>query len=308
MKRILSGVCAALLLLYLLSFPQEALSASREGMGLWLYTLLPTLLPFLILTGILIHTDGIEKIFSPFSGFFEAALGLSPWGAYAFVLGLLCGYPMGAKLAADLYRNGQLSRREAHYLLTFSNNPSPAFLASYVAGSCLGGRVPIGKITAILLLADFFCMLFFRFAVYKNRTFCQGTGALKKETPSVSSQGAIIDVSILNGFETMARLGGYILLFSVLSACVSRFWCFPPMGEYLFAGALELTSGLYRISQAPFAFETRYLLSMVMTAFGGLCILAQTKSVMDGNLSIIPYASAKFLNAAVTALLVLVIA
>ena len=56
MKRILSTAGILLLLLFLLRYPQEALAASRDGMGLWLNTLIPTLLPFLILTGFLIRT------------------------------------------------------------------------------------------------------------------------------------------------------------------------------------------------------------------------------------------------------------
>ena len=108
-------------------------------MTLWLNTLLPTLLPFLILTGFLIHTDGIEKIFSPFRIFWNKGMGLSCSGAYAFVLGMLCGYPMGAKIASDLYQYGKISKREAEYLLTFSNNASPA-LFDHLSCAYLPGR------------------------------------------------------------------------------------------------------------------------------------------------------------------------
>ena len=62
MKRILSVTGIAFLLFFLILYPKEALSASRGGMDLWLNTLLPTLLPFLILTGFLIHTNTVEKI------------------------------------------------------------------------------------------------------------------------------------------------------------------------------------------------------------------------------------------------------
>lgn len=305
-----------LLLCFLLKYPGEALEASRDGMKLWMNTLIPTLLPFLILTGFLVHTDGIEKILKPFSGLFRVLLGLSPSGAYVCLLGLLCGYPMGAKLAADLYGFGKLGRREAEYLLTFCNNPSPAFLTTYLAQICLGGQVSTAKLLGILILSDLLCMLFFRFAVYRNQTASPGghgpdspaaRGDSKKETPSASSAGAIIDASIMNGFETIARLGGYILLFSILSACISHFWCFSQTGKYLVLGILEITTGLHQLAASEFSCSLKFLCSMTMTAFGGLCIMAQTKSVLEGKLSLHPYASAKCLNAAVTALLILVI-
>ena len=52
------------------------------------------------------------------------------YGSYALLLGLICGYPMGAKLTADLFREGKITKSEAQYLLTFCNNPGPVFISS----------------------------------------------------------------------------------------------------------------------------------------------------------------------------------
>ena len=111
MKKKIILLSVILLLLFLLCYPAEALAAARNGLKLWLETLLPTLLPFMILTGILVHTDWITKILQPTAPFFKVVFGLSPGGAYVFLLGLLTGYPMGAKLTADLYYAGKISRQ-----------------------------------------------------------------------------------------------------------------------------------------------------------------------------------------------------
>lgn len=308
MKQKLFTAGVLFLLFFLLRHPQEALAASREGMRLWLYTLLPTLLPFLILTNFLVHTNGIEKILSPFKGIWRVCFGLSPAGAYVFLLGMLCGYPMGAKLASDLYQYEKISKREAEYLLTFCNNPSPAFVTTYLAYICLENRVPIGSILGILVFSNFLCMLFFRFLVFKNRTVLPlKKGNSKKETSIFSSRGALIDASIMNGFETITRLGGYILMFSILSACVGCYWTATPALLDLAAGILELTTGLSRLMTSELTFSFRFLLSMTMTSFGGLCIMAQTKSVLNKKLSLLPYIFAKCLNAAFTAAFVLIL-
>lgn len=68
-KKALLSAGVFLLLCFLLQYPKEALAASRDGLNLWLNTLIPTLLPFLILTGFLVHTNGIEKILKPFAPF-----------------------------------------------------------------------------------------------------------------------------------------------------------------------------------------------------------------------------------------------
>ena len=61
MRSILLTAGTGLLLVFLLLHPGEGLASARAGMTLWLNTLLPTLLPFMILTGVLTHTKGIEK-------------------------------------------------------------------------------------------------------------------------------------------------------------------------------------------------------------------------------------------------------
>jgi sporulation integral membrane protein YlbJ len=309
MKNILFTAGVTLLLLFLLTYPREALAAARDGMDLWLNTLFPTLLPFLVLTGILTHTGLIEHFLAPLAPFFRVCFGLSPSGAYAFLLGLLCGYPMGAKIASELYQAGKINRREAEYLLTFANNPSPAFLTNYLTVDCLNGRTPVQVTILILLLSDMICMVFFRLAVFRNQTYSDCSRLCvdrKKETICASSPGAVIDVSIMNGFETIARLGGYILLFSLLAAWLHHYWPFASTGKYLILGITELTTGLHQLDNAGLSYPLHYLCAMIMTAFGGFCIMAQTKSVLDRKLSLRPYASAKCLNAAITAILVLV--
>lgn len=294
------------LLLFLFLHPSEALTASRDGLKLWLDTLLPTLLPFIILTGVLLHTRDFEFLLQPLAPLWAKLFGLSSWGAYAFLLGLLCGYPMGAKLTCDLFHAGKISKKEAHYLLTFCNNASPGFILAYLYGICLEKRTAPERIFLIFLLADGFCMVFFRFIVYKNNTISP-IMQTKKET-STTSFGEIIDVSIMNGFETITRLGGYILLFSILSACISYYWPFSPMKKSILLGVCEVTTGLRSLASSGLPYSLRLFISMPITAFGGLCILAQTKSVLKKDLSIVPYLMAKLLNAFVTALLTLVIA
>ena len=98
------------------------------------------------------------------------------------------------------------------YLTSFCNNPSPAFIITYLCKSCLKDTVPAGMVFASIFSANLICMLFFRFFVYQNATISDSPGF----SPEISSRKNILDFSIMNGFETITRLGGYILLFSIL--------------------------------------------------------------------------------------------
>lgn len=286
------------LLFFLLFHPKEALTGVKNGLGLWLNIMIPTLLPFLILTGALLKTENIRKLLKPSAFFWKTFFGLSPAGAYVLILGLLCGYPMGAKLAHDLYIDQQISRREGEYLLTFSCNASPAFIISYLSGILLKNKISAVQMILTFLAADLFCMLLFRFVVYRGHTVdsvC--VNKIKKETYQQDSIGVILDVSIMDGFETITRLGGYILLFSLILASISFYWPFHAQSCMLFTAPLELTTGLKQIASAPLPWKSRYLASMLLTSFGGFCVMAQTKSVLENSLSLIPYAISKCLNA-----------
>ena len=288
------------LLLFLLFHPKESLAGVKNGLGLWLNIMIPTLLPFLILTGALLKTGNIRKLLKPSAFFWKKLFGLSPAGAYVLILGLLCGYPMGAKLAHDLYIDQQISRREGEYLLTFTCNASPAFIISYLSGMLMKNKVSAAQMILVFLAADLFCMLFFRFLVYHGHTVdpvC--VNKIKKETYQQDSTGAILDVSIMDGFETITRLGGYILIFSLILSCISFYWPFHARSCLLFTAPLELTTGLKQIADAPLPWKNRYLASMILTSFGGFCVMAQTKSVLENSLSLLPYAIAKCLNASV---------
>ncbi|MDY3018308.1 MAG: hypothetical protein SOR79_14345 [Blautia sp.] len=308
MKRILFPTVIILLLFFFVCCPTEALSASKEGLNLWLNTLLPTLLPFIILTGILIRTNTAEKIFAPLEHLWNILFGITAPGAYALTLGLLCGYPMGAKITSDMYTHNRISKREAEYLLTFTNHASPVFIRTYLIHLCLKDSIRTGTVYGILLLSSFLTMLLFRFLVWKGVTATQKTDFenQKTEPSAIGSIGTLLDASIMNGFETLTRMGGHILLFSVVSAFIRHFLKTESAAGYLILGTLELTTGLHFLALSGLPFKIRYLCSMCMTAFGGICILAQTKSLLHQNLSVTPYIFAKCLNTAITALLSLI--
>lgn len=296
-QRIITLFCICLLL-FLLVHPEEALFSAKDGMSLWLNVMIPTLLPFLILTGILLKTGNIPQLLEPLAPFWKHFFGISPAGAYVLILGFLCGYPMGAKLAHDLYINHQISQREGEYLLTFSCNASPAFIFSYLSQNILEGKIPPHSLLLILLSADFVCMLFFRFLVYHGNTVSSVKPEYrKKETYQQDSTGVILDVSIMSGFETITRLGGYILIFSLLFTGFYHYWPFCSQNKILLTSPIELTTGLHQIAQSAFSWKIKYITSMTLTAFGGFCVMFQTKSVLEEKLSILPYIFAKCLNA-----------
>ena len=79
-----------------LSFPRGLFFYACEGVNLWFHTILPSLLPFLILTSLLLETGAARRISARAEVFFQTVFGLSPAGFYALFLGLFCGFSHGS--------------------------------------------------------------------------------------------------------------------------------------------------------------------------------------------------------------------
>ncbi len=116
----------------LLTYPKESLALSLTGLQLWFNRMVPTLLPFMILSGIMIRLNLTEHIVKIISPVLTPLLRISLNGLYAVAIGFLCGFPMGARVIAELYENHKLSKEEASYLLAFCNNIGPVYFISFV--------------------------------------------------------------------------------------------------------------------------------------------------------------------------------
>lgn len=97
-------VFAFLVLFYLmLSHPAESLYYAFTGLTLWFQKMIPTLFPFMILSGILVRMNLTEYFAKVLSPILKPVFKVSNNGVYCMLLGFLCGFPMGAKVIADLY-------------------------------------------------------------------------------------------------------------------------------------------------------------------------------------------------------------
>ena len=113
-----------------------------------------------------------------------------------------------------------------------------------------------------------------------------------------------MDSAIMDGFTAITRIGGYIILFSIL---IQLMRLLPFRGSLPFQvllSSLEVTNGAALTGNLPLSFPARFSLCMGMVSFGGWCSVAQTRSMIQGSgLSIFPYIIQKLATAMVTSLL-----
>lgn len=289
----------------LLYFPSEALEGSSNGLLLWFHTVLPTLLPFIILTNFIIKLDAVHLLCRFAEPICKKLFSIGTYGCYALITGLLCGYPMGAKITADLIRENKLSTQEGNYLLGICNNASPMFFIGYVITQSLD--CPEHK-TALLLIV-YGTPLLYAICTKPKRSFAQNfslkpNNLTKQSTSSNSLTFQMIDESIMNGFETITRLGGYIILFAIIAKMATARFNTVTILNHVLIGFIEITNGVHSIGSSALDLHWKIPLATAIVTFGGLSGLAQTKSMIQGtSLSIVHYICTKLKLAMICLLL-----
>lgn len=290
----------------MLSFPQTVFTGASYGLVLWFRHVLPTLLPYMILINVLICTPALHWICRITSTFLCPLLGTSYYGTFAVLAGFLCGYPMGAKTTSDLLNVNKISRSEASYLLSFCNNTSPAFILSYVVAQNMKERnlcIPFFLIlTFTPLMLSFIFRLFYRLPE-SSCSFPQVTPG-SFSNPSESISDSFLDRCILNAFESVTKVGGYMMMFSVLIQLLAS--VLPnTIFSLLLYSSLEISTGIRLLASSALYTAEKIILCAALTSFGGWCCIAQTYSMISGSkLPILPYIAEKLVTALVTSLLI----
>ena len=294
MKKFCYGISVTGILLFLLLYPKEAVTASRMGLNLWFNTLLPTLLPFMILSDFLIRADLVRPLVAFISPLSYRLLHLSSGGTYALLVGFLCGYPMGAKVVSDLASRNQMTQAEAQYILGFCNNISPSFIITFLVTEQLQNPRLLVPTLIILygspLLWGILQNPGFRKQVRQLSNKCSPKAYGQKEALSF----ALIDACILSGVKTIVKLGGYIMLFAIISGIIGTLPLSAGITSLLTAFT-EITNGIPALVNTLEG-STRYIALMAFTSFGGLSAIAQTESVIkSAHLSLGKYVRSKFI-------------
>lgn len=290
MRKTISVICVFVFILFILLFPEVTVHAAADGLLLWYTSLLPTLLPLGILSNILIASGYFHYITKYLYAVIKPFYPISRAGVFPLFAGLLFGFPLGSKITADLVSSHEMSKAEGNILICICNNLSPVFLNGYVFCTCLKrpDLLPVGIVS--LYLPPLFYGFFGLLRCKKENVPASDT---KKPTSRSQLNFKIIDAGILNGFETLTKLGGYIMFFSILTAFIRMFPFGSELTQTLCAGILEVTTGIHKTS-AIRPFPLRFALALGFTSFGGICGLAQTSSMIkDAGLSTMHYLKMK---------------
>ena len=303
--------CTSLLLFSTINLP-----AIKKGLSLWANSVVPSLFPFFVATELLINTNFVNILGKMLNKIMKPLFNIRGEGAFCFIMGLISGYPVGAKIACNFRENNICTKEECERLLSFTNNSGPLFIVGTI-GISMFGNSTIGFLLLIThILASITVGIIFRFWKYNNCRYRDMEDSnFTYKNVNFSNLGEVLGKSINNSISTILMIGGFVVIFSsiiailnasgILNGCILLL---KPIFNFLhidtsfiygiLTGLLELTNGINSISAVHIKeISINIIITAFLLGFGGLSILLQVLSITSKtDLSIKPYIYGKLLH------------
>lgn len=306
----------------LVLFSTSNLVAAKNGLYLWANNIIPALFPFFIATELLSNTNVINILGRFFNKFMRPLFNVPGEGSYPLIIGIISGYPVGAKIVCDMRNKSLLTKAQAERLLAFTNNSGPLFILGTV-GIGLFKDTTTGIILLFThILASFTVGILFRFWKYKDTNIASVTSTTNNSVNFVNKNniGDVLSTAIKNSILTILNIGGFIVLFSVIISIFNKTHLIdfiatvltplfnilhitPDFAQGIINGFLEITNGLQQISSIPIKnISFSIIICAFILGFGGISVLLQVYSFTSkSDISIKSYILGKFLQGIIAA-------
>src|SRR5690625_1992945 len=316
-------------------FPEQSLDASVHGLHTWWEIVFPSLLPFFIMAELLI-SFGIVQFFGVlFEPIMRPLFNVPGAGSFAWILGMVSGFPSGTKITVLLREKKEITRIEAERLISFSNAASPLFIFGAIAVGFFH-NVQLGIIIAIShYLSNIIVGLLMR-NYAKNKQDRNSELLIKKPTgeslirrafsrmhrtriSETRPFGQLIGDAVLSSVQTLLVIGGFIILFSVFTTLLQvirfnefiQFLTLPiilltsiPIETIpsLVTGFFEITMGAEAVSKTetiPIVWQL--VLTSFILGFNGFSIQAQVASLIaKTDIRFYPYFFSRVIHALIS--------
>lgn len=288
----------ALMALFLI-FSSVASQAVLAAMTLCYRTLIPSLFPCLVLTGLLTKSGAVRSVGRLLGRPFRALFGVSAACAVPTLLGALCGFPTGAAAVSSLYVERQIEKEDAEKALLLSSSASPAFLIVGVGAGMLasperGLYLYLIQLTALFVITALLSFL----------------GTRKKEavpvpTPVTATPrpfAACFSEAVREAVDHILTICGSVIFFSVLAGFFLSLHGLPKPLLCLLVGACELTSGA-STTASLLRGDLAFVVLAALCGWSGGSVHTQIAAVTEGRLSLKRYLLGKAAASLLCALL-----
>lgn len=319
------ALIAAVITVAIVVYPQETFTASLSGLKLWWDIVLPALLPFFIISEILMGLGVVHFLGALLEPLMRPLFKVPGVGGFVVAIGLASGYPIGAKITSRLRQEKLCSQVEAERLVCFTNTADPLFMVGAVAVGMFHNVALGATIAAAHYISSIMVGLTMRFwgkdphpTQTQNRkgnilvyALDQLYEAKRKDGRPI---GKLVGDAVVSSMNTSLLVGGFIILFSVLvkvlvitgvikALAIPVIWLLKPFGlgseiiTPLVSGIFEITLGANEASVATLGPRVQLVLTSAVIAWSGLSVHGQVAALISStDMRYTPYFFARVLH------------
>lgn len=312
----LASLGTLVLVLLMVIFPADTLEASLRGLDIWWKVLFPALFPFFVISDMMlgfgiVHFFG--KLLDPLMRPLFRLPGIS---GFIVAMGYVSGYPVGAKLTAQLYEQKLINRTEGERLVAFTTTSDPIFLigavsvgffhnaalAPVLAAAHYGGALVIGFLMRFhdrhAPLTDS-ASASSREAAVKVPRLKQALRAMHNARMADGRPfGKLLQDSVQSGLRLMIVVGGLVVFFSALMELLTQTGILSTLSDALrllfgmlglparlpdafIFGTFEVTLGARASGQAGGSLIHQAAAAAWVLSWAGLSVHAQVASLLS---------------------------
>ncbi|MBS2968855.1 sporulation integral membrane protein YlbJ [Metabacillus sp. KIGAM252] len=315
--------------------PKASLEASRGGLEVWWTIVFPSLLPFFIISELLIGFGIVRFAGVLLEPVMRPLFKVPGSGGFVWAMGIASGFPAGAKLTARLRKEKQLTNIEAERLVSFTNCSSPLFMFAAVSVGIFKNPALGILLASAHYLSNLLVGIIMRF--HGRQTEAQNEIRIKKFPFPLFSEafgalhetrlknkkpiGKMLGDAVLGSVQTLLVIGGFIILFSVLTRILDivgfsnmaagilsqAFYLFSlpeTLTKPLIAGVFEITQGNMEASKANAGLLSKVIMASFILGFSGLSVQAQVASILaETDVRFFPFFIARMMQGFFAAIL-----
>jgi sporulation integral membrane protein YlbJ len=257
-------------------------------------------MPFLILSELMIGFGIVHMIGTLLDPVMRPLFRVPGIGGYVMAVGFASGYPVGAKLSAQLTEQGQLTRVEGERLAAFTTTADPMFMTSAVAI----GFLEQPHLASLFMISHFGAagIVGFLFRYYRYRPAhspkpyspvpAHSTPLFRRAVKKMHlarlndgrNLGELLTDAIEHAIQLVLIIGGFVVGFAVLLALIpfahmESMYALPVIGSLL-----EVTLGVKSISELAGMMGMVNVVAMLSfaLAWGGLSVHVQIMGISSG--------------------------
>ncbi len=341
-KTLTIGIIAVFLAASIVMYPSEAFHASLTGLQIWWEIIFPALLPFLIISEILLGFGVVHFMGILLEPLMKPLFNVPGVGAFVLTMGFASGYPMGAKLTSRLREQKMITRAQGERLVSFSSTSDPLFIFGAIAVGFFHD-VELGVILAFIHYASSIIVgIIMRFHQKNdNENIPVTTNQNKKEPILIKAIkamhqarmsdnrkfGRLMGDAVMSSINTLQMIGGFIILFSVILTILTKInivffisklvtLLFVPLGiapelsQAIIYGLFEVTLGVKTVSEASMSLPMieKLAIASFISAWSGISVHAQVAALLQKtDIRFIPFFLARILHAIIAFILTFIL-